>query len=151
MRIIVIILLAMVAFSIYAYDLENDTIYCVNSHVILSLPRSSIKRVQIDQYEEGFFRIYTLIYPGRSSYAPYIVLHYGALAELSLPQPDNIIYNCKLGNVVNSIYFTSDGEYFRRDIYNVYGIKVVFGNVAEDDLELTNYILDNLKIYHLPK
>ena len=71
------------------------------------------------------------------------ILYYGALAELSLPQPDNIIYNCKLGNVANSIYFTSDGEYFRRDIYNVYGIKVVFGNVAEDDLELTNYILDN--------
>ncbi|MDE5555826.1 MAG: hypothetical protein K2J10_11685 [Muribaculaceae bacterium] len=159
MRKIVLILFSLIAISIHAqelsngdlYKLENDTISWGNSKIVLSLPNISIKRVQVDRYEEGFFRFYTLIFPDKPTHPSCIILHCGALAEFTLPQPDKVIYKCKLGNVANSFYFMSDGKYYRRDNYNAYGIRVFFYSVAEEDLEFANSILDNLKIYNAPK
>lgn len=152
MRKIILILFALVAFSVSSQELRNDTIDCGNFQLIISLPDLSIRKVQTERYEEGFYKIYSLAFGSslhKSSRPPQIIVHFGFNAELVLPEPDRIIYNCKLGNVANSIYFSSAGEYFRRDNYPQYSLCVIFCYISKDNLELANYILDNLRIYRL--
>lgn len=75
----------------------------------------------------------------------YIVVHHGALAEMVMPQPDSVVYNCRLGNVAKSLLFRRNGLYFRRDNYHIYGTALLFFNVLEEDSKMVNDILDNVR------
>ena len=149
MKKIILILFALVSFSIGSQELRNDTIDCGNFQLIIPLQDISIRKAQIERYEEGFYKTYSLAFGSalnKSSIPPHIIVHFGFDAELMLPHPDRVIYNCKLGNVVNSIYFTSGSKYFRRDSYPQYSMRIIFCYVTEENLEFANYILDNLII-----
>lgn len=154
MKRIILFLFAFVSFSATSKEFSNDTIYCGNSQMVISLPNISIRKSQTERYEEGFYKIYSLAFgPAlhKLSIPPYIVVHFGFNAELVLPEPDRVIYNCRLGNVADSIYFISGGKYFRRDTYHQYSIRVIFYYVSEENLEFANHILDNLKIFSVSK
>ena len=142
MKRIILFCIVFIAFLAHAHELENDTINCGNNTVIISLPEKSIKRVGSSCYEEGFIRFYNLNI-GSSSY---ILVQYGALMDVDLPQPDNLLYEFKLGNVASSISFSANGKYFRYDKYFKYAISVIFCYVTEEERKLANYILDNLTI-----
>lgn len=131
-----------IALAAHSQELQNDTINCGNHAIILSLPERSIERAKISSYEEGFIKYYNLIIGNPS----HIIVHYGALMKINLPEPDSLIYECKLGNVAKSTSFTHEGKYFRRDCYVRYGITIMLAYVNKEDAKLANYILDNIII-----
>ena len=98
-----------------------------------------------DRYEEGYIKWYIL----DSGIA--IAIHNGGCAEMGLPESDNVVYECKLGNVAKSILLRHDGKYFRRDNYLKYGTTVLFYSASEDDCKLANYILDNVRFEQCKK
>lgn len=127
---------------IYSQSLGNDTIVCGSSRVVVPIPYKSLRNSKVIDYEEGFFKYYPL------EYDSVIVFHYGGLAAnpvLEL-EPDNLIYNCKIGNIGQSRCFTHDNRYFRVDQYLMDGICVYYQNVTSQKVELANYILDNINV-----
>lgn len=148
MKKIILILLAFVAFYANSQELVNDTIEFGDRQIILSIPNIPTKIVSEDgtggHYTEGFFRAYALSLE-RTPELPYVMVHCGGLATFDMPEPESVVYNCKLGNLASSIYYKSKGKYFRRDKYPN-GISVSFLNVPEEKLELANRILDNLTV-----
>lgn len=120
-------------------ELKNDTIKLGYHNLIIRLPESSIVGAAYDRYEEGFFKYYLL------KDSMYIVVHHGALATMAMPQPDSVVYNCKLGNVAKSLLFIRNGLYFRRDNYHIYGTALMFYNAPEEDSKQANEIFDNVR------
>ena len=126
--------------------LKNDTINLDGYHnLIIQLPEYSITSTVHDRYEEGYIKCYIL----DSGIA--IAIHNGGCAEMGLPESDNVVYECKLGNVAKSILLRHDGKYFRRDNYLKYGTTVLFYSASEDDCKLANYILDNVRFERCKK
>ena len=126
-------------------ELKNDTIECGSRQLILQLPEESIDHAKRSHYEEGFWKYYSL------NDGSFIVVHHGALAEMLLPKPDSVIYDCKLSNGANSILLLHDGKYYRRDRYPGYGTSVLYYFVKEDKYKLANDILDNVRFLRAEK
>lgn len=143
--------LTLIAFSAYSQELINDTINFSGRQIILSIPNIPTKIVDQDgtggHYTEGFFRAYALSLR-HSPELPYVMVHCGGLATFDMPEPESVIYKCVLGNLASSIYYKTNGRYFRRDNYPN-GISVSFFYVPEEKLELANNILNNLIIRNI--
>lgn len=127
---------------IYSQSLKNDTIVCGSLRVVVPIPNKSLSNSKVINYEEGFFKYYPL------EYDSVIVFHYGGLTAnpvLEL-EPDNLIYNCKIGNIGKSKCFIHNNRYFRVDQYLIDGICVYYKNITSQKVELANYILNNINV-----
>lgn len=134
--------------------LENDTInlgFCSGlNHVVITLPKASIKYSIKKCFIEDCYRIYPLGDPS------YILLHYGLTYSLDqnmrpeLLYPDDIlIYECKIGDKAWSRSFLRNNLYFRFDNYYFDDIYTAFENITEENLELATNILSSVKFIAL--
>ena len=116
-----------------------DIIDCGYYRIELSIPSTSIRQSQISNYEEGFYKTYSLIDNS------FLFVHCGAMTK-DVVLSDSVIYECKLGNIAYSISYIRNGKYFRVDKYYQVGRSVSFQFVEKDNLAIAEKILNNIKI-----
>lgn len=125
---------------------KADTILChSNINIIIEYPL--INRVNIMNYEEGYFKTINCILD-----TAVITIHCGRMMNLPLTDLTEKIICSKfvLGKDVRIIrgYYVQDGrkKYFREDNYFKYGITIVYENVDETKLIYYEHFFNDMKI-----
>jgi len=125
---------------------KADTILChSNINIIIEYPL--INRVNIMNYEEGYFKTINCILD-----TTVITIHCGRMMNLPLTDLTEKIICSKfvLGKDVRIIrgYYVQDGrkKYFREDNYFKYGITIVYENVDETKLIYYEHFFNDMKI-----
>ena len=144
---IVLVLLCFTTIVFGQTQTKVDTILCYSKikHIIIEYPL--ISRVNVANYEEGFFHTISCILDTAT-----ITIHCGSMVNLPLTDLTNKTVCSKfiLGKDIRIIrgYYTRNGrkKYFREDNYLKYGFTVVYENVDEAKLIYYEHFFNDLKI-----
>ena len=141
-RLLLLISILIFSKAASSQPLRKDTIDCGSFEITLAFPSNLKLYSHITNYEEGFYKDYSL------SNGLLIFVHYGGMAE-NVVEADSIIYECEMGNVASSILYMKDKKYFRIDNYYQAGVTISFQFVNKDNLTIAEDILNTIEINKL--
>jgi len=128
-----------ISFSLLAQE-KVDTIICGNYRVIIQVPEFSLRHAKLQNYEEGFFKIYP------SADSSYLLVHYGSMMTLPFLRNRGTCDSFKIGNIGSTIRGINKDKLFREDRYENKNIIILYENINKSKGAFYNSILDNVRI-----